>query len=234
MTRTIFAAVIATALSTSAAFANDWSGPYAGVSLNAGMFNSETTDHWCYVACDGASLAEFGAGAGIAGGYDVQMNEFVFGVVADYTFTNFETVNEHEDVTAPVNYTSYTESTWDGMLTLRARAGLAVDNTLVYATGGVAFVDVNYRHDYDAGPVAENEGFEPYSDIEVGFAAGAGVEHKFNDLYSVSAEYLYVGLQSSDGGEYYNDLDDLDSPSDGTADYRSSAHMLRLAVNYRF
>ena len=219
----------------------DWTGPYVGAVVGFGMLNSETSDHWCNVACDGGSLASGGGGAGLAIGYDWQMDDFVVGVVLDYMATNFENINIHDyvDPDTPANsYTSYTESSWDSVTTLRARAGIAADRTLFYATGGVAWVDVNYRHDYNYGEAKGsfyNEGYLPYSGTEMGIAAGAGVERAVGENLSISAEYLYVGLESVDGGYYYDDFDDVPgSREDSTVDYRSSAHMVRVGIKYRF
>ncbi|MCC5982741.1 MAG: porin family protein [Rhodobacteraceae bacterium] len=212
----------------------DWTGPYVGGVGAYGMLNSETSDHWCWVACDGASMASGGGGVGLALGYDWQMGSLVVGGVVDHMVTNFENINIHD---GPTNnkYTSYTEASWNSLTTLRARAGLAADQTLFYATGGLAWADVNYRHDYNHGPDAEERGFLPYSGREMGFAAGGGIEHAVSNNISISAEYLYVGLRSVAGGAYYRDWDDIPgSQRDGTVSYRSSAHKVRLGVNFRF
>ena len=68
--------------------------------------------------------------------------------------------------------------------TERARLGYAFDNgVLLYATGGAAQVDV--RPDLD-GYIRSSTRF--------GWAAGAGVEYRFNRNWSAKAEYLFVNV----------------------------------------
>lgn len=208
----------------------NWGGFYGGLTLGVSMFNSDVSDHWCWVACDGASLSSFGQGVGVVAGYDVQMNEFVFGGLIDYMRTNYDNTNVHDRN----DYSSYSSASWDQIMTLRARAGIAVDRTLFYATGGIALVDVNYRHDFNHGVNADNSGFPPESGWKTGLAAGVGIEHAISNNMSLDLQYQYVGLPSSRGGDYHDDLDDPGSTTDGSVNYRSNAHTVRLGLNFRF
>ena len=77
--------------------------------------------------------------------------------------------------------------------------GLAVDNTLVYLTGGVALGEVK---SYTTG--VANAGCLNYgamNDTKVGWVAGGGVEHKFNRNWAFKGEALYydLGHQSATG-----------------------------------
>lgn len=210
----------------------DWTGAYAGGTASFGVFNSETSDHWCYVACDGGSLTEAAGALGVAIGYNKQIGSLVVGVVADYMAGNFET--EHI-VSQPGVYSSYTSSSWENIFTLRGRAGIAADRSLIYVTGGLASVEVNHRQDYNFGPDAQNTGYRPYEGRETGFAAGVGVEHAISDKVTLGAEYQYIGLPSVDGGPYFRNLDDDNNfDVDSSVEYRSSAHLFRLGVNWRF
>ncbi|MBQ1203287.1 MAG: porin family protein [Loktanella sp.] len=214
-------------------FGDTWTGFYAGGAGAVGLFNSETTDHWCKVACDGASLGEVGSAFGIAAGYDMQLGSLVIGVVADYMTGTFETENVVSNGDGDP-YASFTEASWDSIITLRGRAGVAVDRSLIYVSGGVAHVDVAYRHDFNFGPDADLRGYRPYSGQETGFAAGVGVEHAFADNLSISAEYLYVGLPSVNGGAYFSNFDNEEPSEDSTVTFRSSAHLIRVGANWRF
>ena len=232
-----FVSCTASAVTAQGVTGDVWSGFYAGGAASFGMFNSETSDHWCKVACDGASMAEIGGAAGVTLGYDMQIGSLVVGAVADYMLGNFEAenvVSGENDLNGEGAYTSYTQSTWDSIATLRARAGLSVDRSLVYVSGGLASVDVNYRQDFNFEPAAFPRGYRPYSGRETGFAAGVGIEHALTDNLSLSAEYLYVGLPSVNGGSYFANYDDALPSEESSVEFRSSAQLIRVGANWRF
>ena len=70
---------------------------------------------------------------------------------------------------------------WFG--TVRGRIGYAFGPTLVYATGGFAYGEV------------ENASV---TETQTGYVLGAGVEYKFNPSWSVKGEYQFVSLDASD------------------------------------
>jgi outer membrane immunogenic protein len=79
--------------------------------------------------------------------------------------------------------------------TLRGRLGYAFDNTLFYATGGLAYGHVkSFTHIFSA-PNPELIGTE--DSWKVGWTIGAGVEHMFAPNWSVKGEYLYYDLGNS-------------------------------------
>jgi len=86
---------------------------------------------------------------------------------------------------------------WYGVLA--ARVGYAWDNVLVYAKGGAALVRQKASV-VDTTVSAINPGLlDAESDrTKVGFAVGGGVEWAFAPKWSVKAEYLYLGVNSSD------------------------------------
>ena len=138
MKKTIFAVTVtAIAASAGAAFAADlprgpipyysapapgqfnWSGPYAG--LNAGYEWGKVTN---------SSINPSGFAGGGQAGYNWQSSQFVFGGETDIQFSGAD------DTFAPYKFSN----PWFG--TLRGRAGIALDNILLYATGGLAYGDL--------------------------------------------------------------------------------------------
>jgi outer membrane immunogenic protein len=103
--------------------------------------------------------------------------------------------------------------------TARARVGYALDRTLIYVTGGVAFAPVQ-------------TGLNPPSTFDTttkfGWTAGAGVEYAFFGNWSAKAEYLYIDLASASCSTAANC---------GTATGSSVAfteNVVRGGFNYRF
>ncbi len=84
-----------------------------------------------------------------------------------------------------------TDLSFNNIATLRARAGFALDNTLLYVTGGLAAVDMEF------GAVMVQP---PQSDSQwvYGWTAGGGLEHAFTQNFSGRIEYLYVDLHDTD------------------------------------
>ncbi|MFN3663770.1 outer membrane protein [Yoonia sp.] len=217
-----------------------WSGFYAGGAASFGMFKTETFDHWCKVSCEFANLSEMGGAVGVTLGYDMQIGSLVVGGIADYMIGDFETENvvgsfQSDNPVGPDDrYASFTQSKWDSIATLRARAGVSVDRSLIFVSGGLASVEVNYRQDGNFGPDASPGGYKPYSGRETGFAAGVGIEHAFTDQLSFSAEYLYVGLPSVNGGQFFEDFSDDGPSEESSVKFSSSAQLIRVGANWRF
>lgn len=72
----------------------------------------------------------------------------------------------------------------DYLASVRARLGYAAGSTLIYATGGVAFLGLDDAFGDD--------------DTGTGWVAGLGVEHKLRDSWSVGLEGLYYSFDDVD------------------------------------
>jgi len=145
------------------------------------------------VAADGCEGDQDSITGGVKVGYDRQMGPVVFGVVADYThgkLRNYVTGFS----TTPASYT-FTR-TVRNQASLRARAGLASGDGLLYATGGLAWARVQNRFTTSNGA----NSFTPNNDEEGawGYVLGGGYEHKLTDAVSVGLEYQYRNLKADD------------------------------------
>ncbi|MCA3574786.1 MAG: porin family protein [Aestuariivirga sp.] len=206
--------------------AYDWSGIYAGVVAGGGMYSQITPG---YYTTDYFSMDRTGWGALVGGtlGVNFQRDNLVFGVEGDLSWTSLG-VDQQPAGNDPDDY--LTEGRWNGLGTLRARAGLAADRTLVYATAGLAFVNVDQSFCYDNGCGSNNGEYDlEHEGWKTGFAAGVGVEHAFSEHMTAKLEYLYVGLPEA--GESSKYLDDNDYAE---LHFSSYANLVRLGLNYRF
>jgi outer membrane immunogenic protein len=142
---------------------NAWTGPYIGA--NIGYQFGRTTLF---------SMEPSGATGGVQGGYNLQFGQIVVGGEVDFQ------VSGAEDTFAPYKFSN----PWFG--TARARLGYAMNNILVYATGGLAYgkgqLDyLGFSEDHTHG----------------GWAVGAGLEVGLMRNLSVRAEYLFVDLSAT-------------------------------------
>lgn len=199
-----------------------WTGFYVGGTVGGGLMESEFTDDLEYQAYGHMGLSDWGVALGATAGYNYQFGAGVLGVEADWSWTNFK--NDKDTDFNPTRH----KHEWNWFATFRARAGLAVDRALIYATGGLALVDVEYEafefDDYDSC------GDDPYGacvdKTQLGFTVGAGAEYAVSHNVSAKLEYLYIGLPSKNTT--------ADADDDVTFSYKSNAHIVRVGVNWLF
>lgn len=184
----------------------DWTGLYGG--LNAGYgFGGDDRVGLNPTFGRVGDLEVSGIFGGAQIGYNHQTDRIVLGVEGDIQLSGISDDDRTAfDMSSDVNFFG----------TLRVRGGLAFDQTMIYATGGLAFADIDYKVQGAGVNINDN-----YS--KLGYAVGAGIEHAFDEDWSVKLEYLYVGLgreRLSDAGE--------------TTYATPSFHAVRVGVNYRF
>ncbi|WGH77928.1 outer membrane protein [Jannaschia ovalis] len=197
-----------------------WSGPYAGANLGFGGFGTGVTD----LADDmfdgeGAEMNLFGDDffGGVQAGFNMSSGRLVYGVEVDIQGTGFDETGfmDGDDHRAAAS--------WNWFATLRGRAGVSVDNSLLYVTGGLAYVDADYCGS-DGDCTTDGDDQLAFTDGRLGYAVGAGVETKLSGNLSMKAEYLYIDVP-----EFQKPYDD-----DEVASFATQAHLFRLGLNYHF
>lgn len=192
----------------------DWSGFYIGA--HAGIAGNDTAftdrnDDWFgstfHVGSDGGTF-------GVQGGYNWQYGAAVLGIEGDFSaFTNRrKTIYDYDNTI---------ENKLNWMATLRGRAGIGLDRTLVYFTGGLAVAD--FRRSW----IETDDPEDSWPDLggtKAGIVGGFGVEHAFSNRWSARFEGLLANFASnSTVNQYEYEL--------ATAD---TLAMARLGLNYRF
>lgn len=167
--------------------ARNWMGPYVGANIgyqfgSTSIFNIEPN----------------GLAGGVQGGYLWQTGQFVIGGEADIQASGAEETFALYKFSNP----------WFG--TLRARAGLALNNILFYGTAGLAFG----RGQLEVLGASERH-------LHGGWAFGAGLEVGLTQSLSARAEYLFVNLSE----ENYA-LAGINSGIESS--------IVRFGLNYRF
>ncbi len=145
-----------------------WEGFYWKPSLG---YNSMSFSGSPLKDADGISL-------GASGGYDFRYNNFIFGPTADLSYDFL--YGDKSRIDGVSGYKAHTD--FDG--SVGARAGyLLWDRTLIYATGGYAFANLNVKnsalHTSD-------------SNMLSGWTAGGGVEYLWSNDNSLRFEYRRV------------------------------------------
>ena len=141
-------------------------------------------------------------------GFNWQWNKWlVLGIESDFQGTDIEghdTQSPIFDITgapdvAGTKLDAHERIQWFG--STRGRIGFAPwCRVLLYATGGVAYGNVDYSANTDFGSGRHNGITYPvsFSQTNVGWTAGAGIEYAVGHHWTVKAEYLYYDLGNED------------------------------------
>jgi outer membrane immunogenic protein len=202
----------------------DWTGPYIGGFISA----VGTEGHYDKVPdcvpgappCPPIDPEMSGTGflGGVLAGWNYDMDGFVIGLEGDYGWGGQQAQNRDPAEDTSLRYKD--------MATIRARAGMAFDDTLIYATGGGAFVNAEFAGDVGPAGAAFHDKDSAWVS---GWAVGGGIEHAFTDNFHGRLEYLYVMLDDQD----YR----LEDPNGfgGDVDMQwDNIHMVRAALTYNF
>jgi outer membrane immunogenic protein len=136
-------------------------------------------------------------------GYNWQSGSFVYGIEADISGLDAKLDTDWSPNRGNLNLS--TSHSIDWLATIRGRAGLAVDRTLVYLTAGVAFAGVKNAANAVCQPpglgrrCTSDDNFSLTNDeTRVGWTVGGGIEHALTQNWTVRGEALYVDLGQSD------------------------------------
>ncbi len=127
-------------------------------------------------------------------GYDYQLgSSLVVGLVGEYgQSTIVDSVTAFS--TTPAFYT-LTRRLKDHA-SIRARAGFAIGNTLIYGTGGFAYGKI--RRSSTTSNAINTFTESGNNKKGYGYRAGGGVEQRVSDNFSIGAQYLYTSLKDDD------------------------------------
>lgn len=190
-------------------------------------FDSFTVPGHFGAPISGINSIDLGTSESLTGGgqagYQYQWHHWVFGVEGDFNRTGnsraasfphsfqipaFFGDNGPERVDLNFSIMRRVETDWNA--SARARIGYARGPILIYATGGVAFADVNVTAQ-DSGTIstfffgvptgtATYDNLSKVDDIQIGWTAGGGIEWAAHNCFTIGIE----GRHSEYGNETYH------------------------------
>lgn len=210
-----------------APMAYNWGGLYVGAF--AGVTSTDPAikggycyySSYCYNEYYGSGTASIGGLAGADVGYNWQAGSLVYGLEGDFAAVFAPKSLNVDGTTSSYNYgySAQTEAIW----TIRGRAGLALDRTLLYVTAG--FADIENK----TAAIDGSSGYSATSWVPA-LAVGGGIEYALDTHWTVKAEGLYLAAA--------NDTQAIHEP--GNSSYYArvitapSQAILKLGANFKF
>jgi outer membrane immunogenic protein len=203
-----------------------WTGFYLGIQGGVARHDATIDDH-CFTACATYERSKTGGALGGLIGYNLQQGSFVYGLEGDWNWIGSKINETFNDGFAQ------TSNGLKWLATVRGRAGLAVDATLVYFTGGVAFGHVKNSIaalNFDG----STSGSFSESKTKTGWTAGVGVEHIFSRHWTARAEFRYVDLGTTRGTGCTPGTSTFCSDFNYRSDFSNTLMMGLVGLNYKF
>ncbi|WP_169738475.1 outer membrane protein [Afifella pfennigii] len=212
----------------------DWTGGYVGLFAGWGWGDVNVSDINGYNAAPPGGNFGYdtdGFYGGLYGGYNFQWNWVVAGLEAEAAWLNFDDNAQFPGfVGVPGragDSVASVESDFYGSLT--ARLGIGLDRVLVYAKGGVAFLNTDFSYvDTNATGTTLVAGTSN-DDWLAAWTLGGGVEVAATDNVVVRAEYMYADFgdvshtATTAGGAPFTFRHELDD-----------VHTIKLGVAWKF
>lgn len=200
-----------------AASAFTWSGFYVGLQGGYGWGDATTNEYTLpgHTLNDGPlNYDADGFFGGVHAGVNFQAGSIVYGAEADI---------EYADISGSYPWGNGDDltKTIDWMGSVRGRLGYAFNRLLVYATGGLAYADVEMSATDADGPDISS------SEWTAGWTLGGGAEYALTDNVSVRGEYRYSDFGDTElSGNVYGGS--FAYPHD------NKVQSVRVGISYKF
>jgi outer membrane immunogenic protein len=218
-----------------------WTGFYAGIHLGGGSSDTDWFDDGSPTSLGsgvpGLHDASYHATGFLAGGqfgYNYQIGWAVLGVEADASWANLRgsMFNCFSQFAAFIAQSCSTRT--DGLGTVTGRFGVALDRSLLYLKGGVAWAHENYANPCAALIALCATTLATGSDTRIGWTIGGGIEHAFARDWTVRVEYDFVDFGTRNEAFVGMPPPSPPIPTVLTENIRDRIQMIKVGVNYRF
>jgi outer membrane immunogenic protein len=217
-------------------------GGYIGINGGWGYYNYNYHDKGNLVQTIDADLPtsvnlkddNWNGGAQI--GYNWQSGCTVFGVEADWSWTNLKPSDNFFDGDGGTQDSISLESKMRWFGTVRGRTGIVVDNLLLYVTGGLAYAKVNRNLTVFEDAPATSASFSS-SHTRWGWTAGVGTEWAISGNWSLKSEFLYMRFRDDDTSFGAVTVGAVNFGVPGRSysfNHNDEVWVSRIGLNYRF
>jgi outer membrane immunogenic protein len=211
-----------------------WTGFYVGINGGGAWTDGGSSMTYTDLANTGNTFNSYvpstvnaSASGGLVGfhvGYNWQAApNWVIGIEGDWDWTNLSASGTNPLVRA-ITGTVFTDNVFletkiNWLASVRGRLGYASNNWLLYATGGVAFADMDFNARVNCTTVAPSFCFPQgqniragFSDTRIGGVVGGGVEFKAASNWTFGVEYYRFQDTNTGGGSWVNSVTGAPAP----------------------
>jgi outer membrane immunogenic protein len=207
--------------------AAQFGGWYIGVSGGAAKHIANRTDLDAFLNTEATYITEkWGGIVGGTVGWNIARCRTLWGIEIDGSWVSASKTTVFDPSGVPAAQESL-RNRMDAFVTARLRAGVALDNVLLYVTGGLA--GARFRTTYED----FNGGATPldsvtFSEWRLGWVAGFGTEWAWTPNWTIKSEVLYANFADRDRSNTF--------PAFGPAAFTHSdaVWVTRIGLNYKF
>jgi len=168
-----------------------------------------------------------GGTAGVQAGYNWQRNCTMFGFEIDANWVGIKGSSFYSPSAVPGTTLTIDDNfKWFG--TARTRAGVIVDDFLLYLTGGAAYARIDHSFTVTDPVILATESFSAPSN-RWGWVGGVGLEWALTPAVSIKSETLYIRYAAAS-----NTIFSPAGAQNVTFDHLDSMWVSRVGINVRF
>jgi opacity protein-like surface antigen/outer membrane receptor protein involved in Fe transport len=198
-----------------AATAYHWNGLYAGANFGGALSAGEGV----LTPIGGDTTNPSGVLGGLQLGYNYKFAPtWLAGIEGEFDWTSAQGKTNFVDPAGSLSITS--DHNWYS--TLSGRLGYVMGPLMLYAKGGAAWMNADYRMEVNSGI----DGFTLANTTKTGWNAGAGLEYMLGSRWSAKLEYDYLDFGS-------NTLSFV-NPFGNSATFKTAVNEVKAGVNYHF
>jgi len=242
------AVAVAPALAQSPPMVANWAGCYLGPTFGGDWGDSAVkgTPNGAFPLLEPTVIPNLSAittghlhPAGAIGGGEIgcnfQSGSFVFGLEGDMSGWGFSQgvagrLGPGDPLAPGTTLTSNTSIHSSWLATVRPRIGYAVNNWLLYATGGVSLSEMTAKQSVFFSATGSTQAGKATSSDMASWVAGGGLEYSISPAWSVKGEYLYVDLPSVTVHQFNPAFPTFTQ----TTKFSNNANVIRVGLNYHF
>jgi len=209
----------------------DWTGLYFGGHVGLGLLEDSvttTTPTALQPAGIQTNLSPFAIIGGAQVGANFEVAPLVIGVEGTWTDSAISGSQITPSLLTGTSERSTSNAKW--YATATGRVGYAVNDLLLYAKGGAAWMSVDYTQDILTGASVTSS--QIISDTRTGFTVGGGIEYGMTENLSAKIEYDFLDFGTNNYS--FNSLSAASAALVLPVAVKSDTHMFSLGFNYRF
>ena len=190
-----------------------WSGAYAGANFGGAFSNEDVTTPIGISATNPSGVL-----GGLQVGYNYQISPWLLGIEAELDWTSAQGRTNFINPAAALSVTS--DHNWYD--TLDGRVGYVMGPLMLYAKGGAAWMNADYRLEVNSGIGGANV----MSATRTGWNVGTGLEYMLGSRWSAKLEYDYLDFGSDTLG--------FVTPFGNGVTFKTAINEVKAGVNYHW